>query len=210
MVAFEAGNFTLGTTGVAVDVRAFCIDRVEVTVERYAACVGAKACKGDRLDQKCDFGAECTPTDVCNYPRADRRAHPMNCVSAADAETYCAAQGHRLPTEAEWEWAAGGGPLASKYPWGSAPPREQLCWSGVVQRKGTCPIASFPSGQSAAGVHDLLGNVWEWTSSHDAGGQRVLRGGSWVEPAIAAPDTSTRSYISEGHTSGSIGFRCAR
>ncbi len=88
--------------------------------------------------------------------------HPVVYVSWEDAQAYCAHFGLRLPTEAEWEYAARG-PESRKYPWGDEWDRSKCCNAGNRGPGGrTFPVGSFPSGVSWCGALDLAGNVWEW------------------------------------------------
>ena len=105
----------------------------------------------------------------------DRLDHPVVHVSVADAEAYAAWAGKRLPTEAEFEWAAKGGGPETTYAWG---PERDLAgrvmantWRGVFPYRntgsdgwvGTSPVGAFPA--NGYGLSDLIGNVWEWTAS---------------------------------------------
>src|SRR5262249_14297639 len=98
MALLPAGSFRMGERGDSVTVGAFCMDITEVTVDAYAACVRSGACAED--------GIAC-PHAL--YGSKDSRERPINCVTADQAQRYCAAKGKRLPTEEEWEWAARGG-----------------------------------------------------------------------------------------------------
>ncbi len=170
-----------------VQVSAFCIDRTEVTTADYQACVDKGICERaldhvswpDLKDaQKKKYSG------FCNASKADRGKHPINCVAWAMADNYCKQMGHRLPTEAEWEYAARGS-SQRKYPWGDDPPsakflnacgKECAAWKRTQKDPdrtmfdeddgflGTAPVGSFPAGASAHGVLDLAGNVWEWTA----------------------------------------------
>lgn len=106
-------------------------------------------------------------------PRS-KENHPINCINWKQANEFCAWAGRRLPTEAEWEFAAGGqAGSASKYPWGADEPVTtgpvQLCWN---RSDSTCEVDKFQRPLSGirnnSGVADLAGNVYVWTSSEYA------------------------------------------
>jgi serine/threonine protein kinase len=172
----------------AVKVQPFCLDLTEVTVKAYTACASC-----ERPQMTVEFEG-LTPigrsfeSQFCNRDNASE--HPINCVDWHQAKAYCAAQGKRLPTEAEWELAARGKD-ARPYPWGFAPPaadRLNACgsecsrmlteqrekagkgpWPAMYgdddKASSTSPVGRYPAGASPAGVLDLAGNVWEWTES---------------------------------------------
>src|SRR5262249_23818063 len=121
---------------------------------------------------------------LCNAGHADRANHPINCVAWAMANLYCQKRGGRLPTEAEWEYAARGS-SQRMYPWGEEAPDAKHLTAGGQEcgrwgpstadpkppmyadddgSPGTAPVGSFPSGASKHGLLDLAGNVWEWTA----------------------------------------------
>jgi formylglycine-generating enzyme required for sulfatase activity len=171
-----------------VTLSSYCLDRTEVTTAAYMKCWDAKAC-GRPLtevewakitdEQRKIFGP------FCNAREPEKRGdHPMNCVSWFAADTYCKKNGKRLPTEAEWEFAARGSDQRT-YPWGDEAPdatrlnacgKECETWAKANGQSlaamyeaddkfaGTAPVGSFPKGASKAGVLDLAGNVWEWVS----------------------------------------------
>jgi formylglycine-generating enzyme required for sulfatase activity len=152
--------------------------------------------------------------------------HPVNEVTWQGAREYCAWRGARLPTEAEWE-AAARGREGRIYPWGNAPPTADRAVFGRG-RGGTAPVGSHPAGATPEGVHDLAGNVAEWTSSSylpypyrgddgredpQAGGERVTRGGDHVfdstpEKLRAAFRGGFSRAPAVGHRH--IGVRCAK
>jgi formylglycine-generating enzyme required for sulfatase activity len=186
------------------EVAAFCMDRTEVTVGAYTACVAGGRCKAAGKG------------DYCNYGKADKEQHPINCVDWNQADTFCRSRGKRLPTETEWEYAARG-PDGRKYPWGSGEPEQQLCWRETGPL-GTCPVGSFPLGASPFGLEDMAGNVKEWTASNYCpypskactNAARVYRGIYWVYLGATLFRGADRHNNVTGDRLNSVGFRCAR
>jgi formylglycine-generating enzyme required for sulfatase activity len=166
----------------------FCIDVYEVTTEDYKSCSDNGECKragttndwdGIEDSERRSFDPLCNARD----PQG-RGRHPVNCVDWEMATTYCKAHAKRLPTEAEWEFAARGSD-GRKYPWGDEEPgptllnacgKECVDWGrkNRVETKAmfsaddgwatTAPVGSFPRGASRYGLQDVVGNVWEWVS----------------------------------------------
>ena len=201
----------------------FEIDRTEVSVGAYARCVSAGACAP----------AGFTPGD----PRFDRPELPVTFVRWEDAVAYCAWDGGRLPTEAEWEFAARG-PSSRTFPWGSFY-NSRVCNHGAFSSDetdgidgfvGLSPVGSFPDGRTPEGLFDMAGNVSEWVadffSVDEASGEgystdpqtnptgtatsgpHVIRGGSYVDGA-AWMRTTHRAFNAIGRAP-QVGFRCAR
>lgn len=157
--------------------------------------------------------------------------HPVLHVSAHEAEAWCAWADRRLPTEAEWEMAAAApasdGGAKRRFPWGDEPPmpsRANLDGSAG----GSVEVGALPAGDSACGCRQMLGNVWEWTSSDFApypgfvadayadysapwfGTHRVLRGGCWATRARLLRNT-WRNFYTPDRRDVWAGFRtCAR
>ncbi len=217
MVEIPGGSFTMGSNDYAdekpvhtVNVASFCLDRTEVTAAAYMACVGKGLCRAAEVK-----------SPVCNAARGDRQDHPMNCVDFPRADGYCRAQRKRLPTEEQWEYAARGGSERRTFPWGEKDPAEQLCWNrwNGTSALGTCAVGSHPEGDARWGVHDLSGNVWEWTDTWhcpDYSGARcpkklhVVRGGSWSVGLVPFVRTSFRGGPAQVRGGDDVGFRCAR
>lgn len=243
MVLIPAGDFLMGTpngeegSGDAehpqhrVHANAFCMDRTEVTVAAFRRCVDAGGCT-----QPDAYAPRDNP--YCNWGHSGNESHPVNCVDWNQARAYCQWTGlsegaRRLPTEAEWEYAARGGD-GRRYPWGGeAPSSERLCWS---RSDGTCPVGGFSRGRSPFGLDDMAGNVWEWvedvynpraygarpegfnarvavTQTDSANSEnRVLRGCGWYDygagPAYVR--AAFRNWSTRSNRHSYVGFRCAR
>ena len=208
MVEIHAGTFTMGDAfnakANATTVDAFCMDTTEVTTSAYAACVNS---------------GKCTAADtaaLCNAGVPDRGNHPINCVDWPQAKAYCAAQGQRLPSETEWEYAARGTD-GRVYPWGNPEPGGQLCWNGEGNslgegnRQSTCAVASFPGGNSPFGLADMSGNVWEWTSVvfGPTGAGHVTRGGGRYNGDSWNVRSAYRLGLATAIQYRDVGFRCA-
>ena len=154
---------------------------------------------------------------------SQRDSHPVTQVSARDALAYCMHQGARLPTEAEWEFAARGLDGRS-YPWGNEKPdqskpdhfanygTDRCCAPSTADGFAyTSPVGSYPLGASPYGVEDMAGNVWEWTSTLFPGnsGQQVIRGGGWGNNNYCLR-VSYRHSNPPDIGLDMVGFRCAR
>ena len=156
--------------------------------------------------------------DVTEYAEGD--GNPKVNVSWDEAKALCERQGKRLPTEAEWEFAARR-PSGRKYPWGNGEPgcdRANYSGCGGIERVGSSPAGATPEG-----LQDMAGNVWEWVYDcygsyslaepdplrTQCSGSRVLRGGGWRD-GVAWLRVSRRFRFPEGIRSNDIGFRCAR
>lgn len=155
---------------------------------------------------------------------------PVQHVCWYEADAYARWAGMRLPTEAEWEKAAGWDPVAGTtrfYPWGEAEPDADRANLGQRHLQ-PAPVGAYPAGESAYGARQMLGDVWEWTASDFAGypgfrafpyreysevffgpKYKVLRGGSWATAPVAARSTF-RNWDLTVRRQIFGGFRCAR
>ena len=168
--------------------------------------------------------------DFAGLHRAvDKANEPVSHVSFLEASAYAKWAGKRLPTEAEWEKAATlspAGDAKQNFPWGDDEPDET---KGNLFENGlwsVAPIGAFPRGQTANGCHQMIGDVWEWTTSDYVPypgfksefdeyndkwfvGQKVLRGGSFATPQIHIRSTY-RNFFYPHERWMISGFRCAQ
>jgi gamma-glutamyl hercynylcysteine S-oxide synthase len=256
-VEVPAGPFTMGTDDEAwaydnerpahtVDLPAFRIDAAPVTNGQYGEFVAAGGYheprwwteegwawrqkahleapefwrgEGDGRWSRLRFGwREDVPAE-----------EPVQHVCWFEADAYARWAGKRLPTEAEWEKAASWSPEGQKrrWPWGDAEPDATLAnLGGSLYRPA--PVGAYPAGISAYGCHQMIGDVWEWTSSDFepypgfatfpyreysevffGSGYKVLRGGSWAASPLAVR-TTFRNWDYPIRRQIFAGFRCAR
>jgi formylglycine-generating enzyme required for sulfatase activity len=206
MVLIPAGSFEMGDhfdegrddelPVHTVELDAFYMDVHEVTVGQFREFVDESGHKYSRWN------------DVATYSPTDE--HPMILVTWNDATAYAEWVGKRLPTEAEWEYAARGGLIGKRYPWGDEISHDDANYSGTGGKdewKYCAPVGSFePNGY---GLYDMAGNVWEfcedWYSEDKE--YRVLRGGSWfnIPNYLRA---ALRFFNNPSDTLNLLGFRC--
>ena len=212
MVDIPAGSFLMGSAvgppdeqpAHQVSISAFRLDRQEVSRIAYQAFLESQQ--------------KVRKTSVENPE------HPAALVSWSDAAAYCGWAGKRLPTEAEWEYAARG-PEARTYPWGNNPPDGSRAHFGGRTREPV-GVDALPRGATPEGVLNMAGNVAEWVQdwwrpdyyaaspSADPpgpaqGDYRTVRGGSWSQPG-AELRAAARSFHNPDKGAAYIGFRCAR
>lgn len=196
-----------------VTVSSFEIARTETTVAQFRACVEAGACQ--------DPG---NGWSDCNWGKSNHDEHPMNCVNWNQAQEFARWAGGRLPSEAEWEYAARGGRKRQAYPWGD---RNADCGNSIIDTCGrrTRAVCSRPKGNTDQGLCDMAGNVSEFVqdwyridykgvprdgTAHDGWGiYRVCRGGSWAHGAMGVR-VSARDTKDPSKSSGNLGFRIVR
>ena len=218
----------------------FYIDKYEVNVEQYAAFLNRlggyeRAC--ERVD--CAWPSELAgytshlirqdlgDGTVQYFPRVGFANYPINHVSWHGAKVYCESVGARLPTEAEWEYAARGTD-GRIYPWGNIQPEPggDLAIFQSDSYENLQPVDALPNGASPFAVFGMAGSMWEWTADWyretwyeesnisnptgpETGFARVIRGGAWPFNNHADRIRSTnRSSLTPDFISSAVGFRC--
>lgn len=225
MVYVPPGCFFMGRDGGTLDeqssheicLNAFWIDKYEVTNAQFTQLDGT----AEFESHFCDSDLNRTITDG---ERADCGQHPRETIDWFEARDFCEKRrSARLPTEAEWEYAARG-PDSMVYPWGNTFVGDNVVYSRNSGSQ-TAPVGSKPGGASWVGALDLSGNVYEWVSSlytpypykADDGREdtlngtdlRVLRGGAWnLNPNYLR--SANRDWLPPDKEGFNTGFRCAR
>ncbi|MDG4787396.1 ergothioneine biosynthesis protein EgtB [Micromonospora sp. WMMD1102] len=256
-VLIPAGRFDMGTStdpwaldnerpGHPVELPAYAIDAAPVTNAAYLAFVADGGYADPRWWSEPGWQHRCSAGLTApmhwrpdgagwGYTRFGRFAplvpdEPVVHVSFYEAEAYAAWAGRRLPTEAEWEKAARWDPVSGRsrrYPWGDEDPTPEHANLGQ-RHLAPAPVGAYPAGASPLGVHQLVGDVWEWTASPFLGypgfaafpyreysevffgsGYRVLRGGSFGTDPVACRGTF-RNWDLPIRRQIFSGFRCAR
>jgi formylglycine-generating enzyme required for sulfatase activity len=234
MVAIPSASFTMGSPpglgdndeqpAHVVHLSAFDIDRTEVTVGQYWRCVEAGICEVPTRD------ASPAAPHYLNDPAFDH--YPVINVPWTGANQYCRWRGKRLPTEAEWELAAGWDVERHAkllWPWGNGEASGPVN-TGDTASNGPAPVGRFPADRSPAGVLDMGGNVSEWVFDwykvdyyqvsdatnpvgpmyrRGAGTGRVTRGGAFRD-SLPEARASRRRHQAEAYGYPTVGFRCAK
>jgi formylglycine-generating enzyme required for sulfatase activity len=233
MANIPAGCFDMGdafneggpaeSPGHKVCISAFEMDIHQVTNAQYKKCVDAGACSlPHRLDS---YSRE------SYYGNTAYNDYPVIRVDWNGANTYCTWVGKRLPTEAEWEYAARGGITNKRYPWGDTINGSDGNYKiyGDPEAIDTNRVGSYSA--NGYGLYNIVGNAWEWVNdwySSDyyqycldhrivnnppgpaSGRSRVLRGGPWFFSPCYLRVASRNGYIPTDAHRGIFGFRCAR
>jgi formylglycine-generating enzyme required for sulfatase activity len=238
-VLVEGGNFTMGSAiGVEphekpehpVNVQSFYIGKYEVTFEEYD-----RYCDSNKLPKPNDNGwgrgrqpaiyvSWLDAVNYCNWLSRQDHLQPCYIVSGSDVKWLDTANGYRLATEAEWEYAARGGDKSKHTLYAGAEKADDAVWY-----KDNSSSKAQATGQKKAnelGLYDMNGNVWEWVwdwydggyymhSPTDApkgpttGNYRVMRGGAWYNN-VSYVTVATRQNAGQGFKQNSVGFRIAR
>jgi formylglycine-generating enzyme required for sulfatase activity len=248
MVRLPDGSFIMGLTDEdplniqnagrkRVTVSSFYIDRFEVTNKEYRDFLGDLS--GERREARMpDSTAWDESVSRANWKTyfygSERSNYPVVAVTWKDAKEYCKWENKRLPTEAEWEYAARAGRVGGVYPWAGFSPRNpqgKFLANFNPGRQGqaadgyafTAPVGTYPPNKW--GLHDVAGNVAEWvedayTPSYSPlsgldpvykdpdENRRVVRGGSWASTPFQI-GVGVRNYQPKDEASPRIGFRCA-
>ena len=221
-IRIPGGSFQMGSEEIndaaprrRVTVRSFEMAKTEVTFKQYRACVAAGACTQLQSSSTEDFAHD---------------DHPVIFVNWTQAKAFSEWVGGRLPSEAEWEYAARSAGKDRKYPWGD---EAASCKRAVLnegsdscgQKYGMAwPVCSKPEGNTDQGLCDMAGNVWEWVEDwyhpnyrgapedgrawiDPRGLGRVIRGGSWQNRALFS-QSARRQYSDPANLVGAdLGFR---
>ena len=212
-------NVTFMDNGYPATVSSFTLDKYEATVARFRVFAASTALPTAPL--KCSSGSfQGTWTDAAGA----NESMPINCITWAEASAFCAWDGGRLPTEAEWNYAAAGGSEQRVYPW-SSPPTSTTLDQTYASYGALTPVGSKPLGDGRWGHSDLAGNVAEWTLDWYADPYtnpcvdcanltpttaRSQRGGGVSGGPPSALLASARRAAVPTNRSAAIGVRCAR
>ena len=205
----------------------YWIDKYEVTSSNFSTFLNKNKNEAHRF-------IEITPAVTIELknnmyrPRKGLENFPVNRVSWFGANAYCRWKGKRLPTEAEWEKAAcwdENNQRKTIFPWGNESP--DLLHANLLESYiwNCSEIGAYPNGKSHYGCHQMIGDVWEWTSTEFSGypgfktgfseyndkwfsNQKVLRGGSFGTPSISIRG-SYRNFFRLDERWMFSGFRCA-
>ncbi|WP_437653086.1 formylglycine-generating enzyme family protein [Sorangium sp. So ce1182] len=259
--AVTGGTFNRGNDPVnPATVSGFLLDRFEVTVGRFrkfvAAYPGSRPAAGAGRHPLIDGGGwdigwnielpadaaglraaiKCSPVYQTWTDAPGPNEHlPMNCLSWYVAFAFCAWDGGRPATEAEWNYAAAGGDEQRLYPWSSPADSLTIDSSYAVygcEARGSCAFTDVqavgsrsPKGDGAWGQADLAGNMWEWVldwyasaypsdcndcANLAAASYRVLRGGSFSNVASSLISSARNGYVVPSYGGHEVGARCAR
>lgn len=198
-----------------VSLHSFYMDKFEVTNDLYKDCVQVSACQSPQ------YFNSATRSSYYGNPQFGK--YPVIFVNWTMAKIYCEWRGARLPTEAEWEYAARGTD-GRMYPWG----QEIDATYANYMANDTSAVGSYEKGKSPFGLYDMSGNVWEWVldwfqpdyysklsdnisnpQGPLIGSEHVLRGGSWGDN-VWDLRASFRYGNPPDYQLGNFGFRCAK
>ncbi len=230
MVSVQGGTFTMGENNQEIDeypahtvtLSSYKIDIYEVSYEKYDSCVKSGQCTPAHYDDgKCYMWTSSGIKKVRVPQKYHSPDYPVVCVSWHQARAYCRFVGKRLPTEAQWEYAALAG-NGNKYSWGNQIPDSSRC----VQASNMKPKKSGSFSPNRWGIYDMTGNVWEWTRDRyvknyytvseeknpvgpTVGRYRSVRGGGWYSGHRQLRIKNRQWFVPESGEV-SIGIRCVK
>ena len=238
-VTIPGGRFMMGADDVGPDaqprhrvtVKTFQMAKTLVTFGQYKKCVEDDACTAPHVSDGLCYGwsgSQWTGNLPDSFQGDDQ---PVVCIDRSQARTFARWAGGRLPTEAEWEYAARDAGKEQKYPWGDeAPSCERAVFdSGGMGcgRNSTWPVCSKPKGNTRQGLCDMAGNVWQWVEDayHESysgapadgaawddppSASQVVRGGAWIYRGAAFLRSAGRRDFLSGDRYCIFGMRLAR
>jgi formylglycine-generating enzyme required for sulfatase activity len=222
-----------------VNVPSFELTRTEITAAQYRCCFLAEVCSEPQPDGYTpDYypGSYDDPDENCNWDLPEEADRPINCVNWQQAVDFCAWAGGRLPSEAEWEYAARSEGKDNTYPWGEEPPSCDLAIMNKpmggpgCDEERTWDVCSKPAGNTEQGLCDMAGNVMEWVADCYHGNYEGAPddGSAWAADCLSPTETymvrsssfsdGSSSYFEVTHRGGKreerwhvqLGLRCAR
>ena len=229
-VYVEGGTFQMGSTAGDSDeepvhqvtVSTFYMSRYEVTQKEWREVMGSSPSRfsGDNLpvEQVSWYDA----VEYCNVLSVQKGLTPVYTINGTSVTANWSANGYRLPTEAEWEYAARGGNASNGYLYAGSDNADEVAWYRDNSGDATHPVGG--KAPNELGLYDMSGNVWEWCwdwkGSYSSGNQsdprgpasgsvRVNRGGSWYNSARNLRSANRYGY-SPGDSNYSLGFRLVR
>jgi formylglycine-generating enzyme required for sulfatase activity len=229
-VSIPGGSFSMGAASTEEDespvhtvtLSSFRIDVAEVSSAMYDTCVEKGKCTPAHYSDGACYMWTSTGIHRVIVPREYRSGgYPVVCVTWSQAQQYCAFKGGRLPTEAEWEYAAVAG-TKNVFAWGNQKPDRSRCAQSSNSKPDLCK--SHPA--NAWGLYDMTGNVWEWTGDYytkdyysvsepknprgsPVGRFRVIRGGGWYS-TVEKLRVRNRQWFAPEVGEVSVGFRCVK
>ncbi len=221
MVIVPAGSFPY-QNGAHVFVPTFLIGKYEMTNLQYCEFLNAADPAGDYWRGNMEIARVVDGEDIHYAVDDGRENYPIRYVSALDAEAYCAwlstehGRSYRLPTEQEWEKAAGWDPVEQHhYTYGFHQDTIDQTWCNYANYYGGPTEVGYFNGtnegtnnaRSYYGAYDMSGNLFEWTSSIYSGSSRVIRGGYWSSGEGSSRVVFRSNYFSPSNRLNFIGFR---